>query len=253
MGPCTWLAAYPRSGTTWARTLVQELVDDAGEHPDVAAGSVLATHKTYDGHVARYGADMIGFVHVVRHPVDVLLGEAARFGRSQTPDVGTNVPLDQDQLDGIVLDYLERLELEGPDAPQHRLGMGSWGEHTMAWLDAREAHPHLLLRYEDLAADPTGELRRIAGFLRVEFSDEAIADIVHRRSPSWIEGVQAPLVRTAIGETADLGWHAREQVAARYGEAMGRLGYSIDHDQPVVPLPVALRTSVPVPELSAVS
>ncbi|MEM6928804.1 MAG: sulfotransferase domain-containing protein, partial [Myxococcota bacterium] len=217
--------------------------------PDLASGGLLATQMTYDRHVERYGAAMHGFVHVVRHPADVLLTEAAYFRRTTTPDPGRrNVPLDDDQLEGLVLDYLHAMEHGGPDTPHARMGMGSWAEHTDSWLHARANHAHILLRYEDLGTDPVGELRRVADFLRLEVSDDILDATVRRRAASWLRRVQEHEIRDRAGQPSELGAMARERIADRFGDTMIRVGYTDDPVHTLRPLSDDLRAVTPLAE-----
>ncbi len=240
MGPRSWLAAHPHSGAAWVRTLVQEIVGSVPAS-DVEVGELLTTAVTYDRHIDRFGATMYGFVHVVRHPADVLLAEAARTSRSRPSEAfRPSVPLDADQLDALVL---EQLTLVGPAGR----GVGSWADHTASWLDARADHPHILLRFEDLGADPRSELRRLACFLGVELGERTLERIVRLRSTSWLERLQAPALRTALGRAASLGATVRDRIVEHFGEQMGRLGYSIAPERPVVALREPLHGVAPLP------
>ena len=169
MKPCTWLATYPKSGTTWTRFLIHELLagpaeqssdldrvipsihanDDAWKTP-LQRGGVLATHKEYRSHSERYGSDLRGFVHVIRHPADVLLSEARFFCLMQAGDVERKEGrVDAERLESLFVDYLTVMMHGGQTDKHRRLGMGSWSQHLESWLDARERHRHVLVRYED--------------------------------------------------------------------------------------------------------
>ena len=56
--------------------------------------------------------------------------------------------------------------------------MGGWGENVRSWLDARSRLPGLVLRYEDLLADPAPEVRRVAAFLGLTPDDADVTRAV---------------------------------------------------------------------------
>jgi hypothetical protein len=63
----------------------------------------------------------------------------------------------------------------------------SWGEHVQGWT-ALKACPLLLLRYEDLLADPALGVRRIAEFLDRPLAPEQVAAIVAATSFDELKG-----------------------------------------------------------------
>jgi aryl sulfotransferase len=63
-------------------------------------------------------------------------------------------------------------------------GYPFWGNmhHNQRWWSYRHLDNILLVHYADLKADPLGEIHRIADFLDIELSDEALANVVDRTS-----------------------------------------------------------------------
>jgi Sulfotransferase domain len=53
----------------------------------------------------------------------------------------------------------------------------SWGEHVAAWTVLKR-FPLLVLRYEDLLANAETGVRRIAGFLGKQVSEQQVRDVV---------------------------------------------------------------------------
>jgi len=248
--PCTWLAAYPRSGTTWVRFLVHDLLagpvarssdldrivppmpvaDDRRswlDHP-----GLLATHQAPPAPHQRSGPHLHGFVHVLRHPADALLSEARYHCLRQSPAIAhTEGGLDPDRLDRLLLDYLDEVSTDGCTDEHRRLGTGSWAEHTSSWLAARDAHPHVVIRYEDLARDPEGEVRRLATFLRQSPPDDEIRRIVYRCSAASLRRMQEDeIARRDEGRFYEGGrFHAAYDVGLRFlGPARRGEGESLD-------------------------
>ncbi|MEN0063454.1 MAG: sulfotransferase domain-containing protein [Myxococcota bacterium] len=296
MVPCTWLATYPKSGTTWTRFLIHELlVGPAARSSDLDAvipsihanhqdwkrhlerGGILCTHKEHGRHTEKYGTEMHGFIHVVRHPADVLLSEARFFCLMQAGDVERREgSVDAARLDGLFADYLTVMMHGGQTEKHRRVGMGTWGEHTASWLAARAHYPHVVIRYEDLTQDPVHELRRIAVFLGLERSNDELGSIVERCSADALRRMQELEIarretgrfyhgdefkpaydlglrfvgKAMVGEGKQLGVQALERLEELFGEAMTRAGYTADPDDPVVAA-ARLRGLIPLPDVAA--
>jgi len=82
-------------------------------------------------------------------------------------------------MDGYVSHFVS-----GEASPE----FGSWGENVGSWIAAKQnsrkfrAGNFLLVRYEDMIADPDAELTRIAHFLKIECPRERITRAVERSS-----------------------------------------------------------------------
>lgn len=200
-GGIVWIASFPKSGNTWVRMILGSLLGGGGapdfaqfgghcpsgahfrwlaDTLDIDAGDLtgplltaarvqayravaregrrwLKVHDAFDP--ALFPADVTArSVYVVRDPRDV------------APSWADHMNVD---LDGAVARLCEagftasRAGLRYHDqAPQT---FGSWSQNVRSWIDA-PARPLLLLRYEDLLADPVEQVTRLARFLG--FSDD---------------------------------------------------------------------------------
>ncbi len=163
----TFLVSYPRSGNTWTRFLVANLVHPGGEVtftnienliPDNSTQSsktlkstprprIIKTHEYFDH---RYPKT----IYIVRDPRDVALSNY-NFHRKYR-HIDDNMPLDR-FIDGFVSGHL----LEQ--------AWGTWAENVASWVYAREhSDRFLLLRYEDMMANAVAELARIADFMGID-------------------------------------------------------------------------------------
>ena len=295
MPPSTWVAAYQKSDTTWTRFLLCRLVFGPfaastqvdAQVPNIhgngdhwlgmlqRGGAHLATHKRYDTLVARYGGCVGGFVHVVRHPADVLLSEARFFCLSHAGTVArTEGSVTQARVEQMFRDYLTVMLAKGESLRHERMGMGSWAAHAQSWLDARDAHPHVLLRYEDLKAEPLAEVRRVAAFLGLDPTDAELEAVIADCSAERMRAMQEREVaekqvgslyygeqwqpaydmglrfvgRARVGDGLQLGEHALARIVDLFGPTMERLGYDADPATPVAPRP-ALREDTPLHDL----
>jgi len=98
--------------------------------------------------------------------------------------------------------------------------LGSWGENVGSWLGARSGYPgFLLLRYEDLLADPGFWLARAANFAGWPSDAETIAQAIKRASSgmaassgNWQSDLPEPFVA---------------RLEAAWGHVMACAGYEL--------------------------
>lgn len=192
-----WLASYPKSGNTWLR-LALACLGNAGRLPDLRAPDELCPNAASlewmqslldlpvgdmtPGEQAlmrteacrMYGVTTDGSAFLKIHDAY----DAASFG--SVPSAGT-VLIVRDPRDvapswadhlGITLDdaiaLMARRDfamgLPGRQQQLHTLQrLGSWSANVQSWLD-HAPRPLLLLRYEDLLAQPAARLTALARF-----------------------------------------------------------------------------------------
>jgi len=184
------LASYPKSGNTWTRFLVanllqrrepvtfaniERIVPDIYLHYDpflsrIPRPRVIKTHESFDPRFRR-------IVLIVRDPRDVAVSyyhHLVKYG-ALAPDAAMGP-------------YLERFVAGRLDA------YGSWGDNVGSWLGARGHRPDfLLLRYEDLLTDATAGLRRVAELIGLDVDDQ---DIAHAVEASRAENMRKLEART---------------------------------------------------------
>jgi hypothetical protein len=169
----TFLTSYPRSGNTWTRFLVgnlvhveepvtflnvERLVPDMYKHSDRRLRSlprprILKSHECFDPRYRR-------IIYVVRDPRDVAVSNY--YWEMKQRSVGEQYPIAE-----FVRRWME---------PIYWPRLGSWGDHVASWLGTRQGHTgFLLLRYEDILADPPRELVKLASLLGIEPTPERLA------------------------------------------------------------------------------
>ncbi|WP_371345960.1 sulfotransferase domain-containing protein [Ancylobacter sp. IITR112] len=212
MSGLTLLASYPKSGNTWLRAFLtshrrrgqaidvnrdlarimnltsRQLQDrHAGlEHEDLTPEQVAllrpltsrciardrpGLYKTHDSHLVPPGArepavpaDVIDrVVYIVRDPRDVAVSAAHHFGQPLATSVA-NIA-DPTRI-------LGRSETGLNDNVEHFVS--SWSAHAASWIDA-EAVNRLVLRYEDLVAQPDQGFARLCRFLDLDDTPDAVA------------------------------------------------------------------------------
>lgn len=238
-----FLTSYPRSGNTWMRFLVgnlihetepvtflklERLLPDMYIHSDRDMRSmprprVIKSHECFDPRYKRV-------VYIVRDPRDVAVSNYHwELKKGSFPD---GFPMQEFVRRWMASDYWLRL--------------GCWGDHVASWLSTRRNHPDfLLIRYEDLMARPQPELAKIARLLRINPTPERLARAVElssadrmrklesKQGGKWLQTKytrqDAPFVRKASSG----GWRAalpNESVAlieSTWQAQMSELGYEL--------------------------
>lgn len=177
----TFVVSYPRSGNTWTRFLIANLVnpDESVSFknierliPDTSSQSnralkrtprprIIKTHQYFDH---RYGR----IIYIVRDPRDVALSYYD-FQRKYR-QIADDYP-----LESYVNDFV--------DGKLISADWGTWEENVASWISTRgHSSKFLLLRYEDMIADTTRELARIARHLGIDPSPERLRSAIERSS-----------------------------------------------------------------------
>ena len=204
-GPWTiWLASYPKSGNTWLRAMLTALrngpqldVNDLDGGPiasardhveswigfassDLTPGELDRTldevrfRKIHDALLsAPEGAPIVpsdrtkGAVYVTRDPRDVAVSYAYHTGRTH-----------EWAVDELANPAAFMVGPPGASGAQARMRLGTWSEHQREWT--RQApFPVLVVRYEDMSADPRAELTRVARFAGVDADQERVVAAVN--------------------------------------------------------------------------
>ena len=237
----TFLVSYPKSGNTWARFLLANLIYSQEEVsfsnlesriPDVYKDTqkelrrvprprILKSHEYFDPRYKKV-------IYIVRDPRDVVVSYYHfHLKKGIIPD---GYPLDQ---------YVARFIAGEVDA------YGSWRENVASWLGTRYGMGNfLLLRYEDMLEQTAHELAKMAAFLGFERSLEEIAKAVslssadrmrkmeQKQTDVWVNTQKTrkdiPFVRNATaGQWQSVLSEAMvANIESSWGDLMRLLGYS---------------------------
>jgi hypothetical protein len=269
MGKIVWLASYPKSGNTWVRAFLHNYIVDAqsphsinslvdfsvaecaaaffGENAGgLSAAQVQrlrpAVHeqltrlhadlvfvKTHNANLAVHGVPLCtpgltaGAVYIVRDPRDVALSYAA-FARK-----------DVDEIIGFMADAGAA---NAGDANQVFEFLSSWSAHAVSWAAAPK---RLLVRYEDLLAEPERYFARIIRFLGTGEVDAArLQRAIGFSSFGELAGQEAAQGYRAAGSAEKFfragkagQWRERlspvqaARIEAVHGEVMQKFGYAL--------------------------
>jgi sulfotransferase family protein len=240
----TFIVSYPRSGNTWTRFLIanllhpdkavtfaniEELIPDAEAQSSrymkrVPSPRVIKSHQYFDHRYRKV-------IYIVRDPRDVVVSyyQFARKYRSVQ---------DGSSLESFVSDFVRgRLS---------SASWGTWGENVSTWTAARHGQESfLLLRYEDLIAGATIELKRLAQFLGIDVTLQHLLDAVNRssadrmrdleksQSDTWVSTKNKRNDIPFIGPASTGNWKAKltdrsvEEIESAWGALMVQVGYEL--------------------------
>lgn len=243
----TFLVSYPKSGNTWTRVLIANLLSPEKPAdfrainrlvPDPSSESkrhftkmprprVIKSHFVFDPRYPRV-------IYIVRDPRDVVISEYHYQRKTRKID------------DGYPLEEYVRRFIAGETYSEN----GSWGEHVSGWLSARDGDPRfLLLYYERLLSDTVEELARIASFLNLSATRERLAEVVTLSSADRMRKLEAQqgdasslmkgsrkdlaFIRTAKSGAwkSDLPESLVERIESAWGPVMHYLGYELQFPQ----------------------
>jgi len=240
----TFVVSYPRSGNTWTRFLIANLVFPSESVtftnierliPDTSSQSsralkrtprprIIKSHTYFDPRYPRV-------LYIVRDPRDLVLSYY-NFQRKYR-QLADDYPL---------ADYVG-------DFVNGRLissGWGSWGENVASWIYTRQHHgSFLLLGYEDMKSDTERELKRIAAFLGLKPTPERLRQAIEASSPERMREMERtqsdqwvatkkhrkdiPFVGTAVSGRwqSELTGTLVSKIESTWGDLMSTLGYPL--------------------------
>lgn len=205
-----WLASYPKSGNTWVRYFlysylvgpVASTAHLARRIPDVHVPGHVEAAEPIDGrllvktHFAwsdahPYSLHTEGFIYILRHPKDALLSNL--HYRRLVARSAESMAMINDRA------YAATFLRERGDPVWRGKGFGTWAEHAASWL-SKPATPHLVLKYEDLRADPLTHFRRAVEFLKVPVDEARLAEAVKASSFDQMRAMEIRAKRGAAGD-----------------------------------------------------
>ncbi len=241
-----FLTSYPRSGNTWTRFLVgnlvhseepvtflnvERLVPDMYKHGDyymrhLPRPRILKSHEVFDPRYKR-------IIYIVRDPRDVAISNYHWEMKQRA--VKDGIPIEQflpDWIGGKVWDRL-----------------GNWGDHVTSWLSTRGDRPgFVMLRYEDLIENPARELVKVANLLGIERSPERLAraadlssadrmrQLEQTQGKKWVQTRYTRQDKPFVRKASSGGWksilspQSVAAIEAAWGDIMTSIGYPLSSE-----------------------
>jgi hypothetical protein len=238
-----FLIAYPKSGNTWTRFLVGNLIFSDRHvdflnipqlipHFDIMPANffkslprprIINCHEAFRPHYRRV-------IYVVRDPRDVAVS-LFHFQRKR------RLIEDTFPLDRFVSHFVAGTAVGPPR-------IGTWAENASSWLAMRKNDSNFLfLRYEDMLRETVPALTKISSFLGLNATPERIAGAVQRSSAGEMRNLEKaqgkewhqskgtrqdiPFVRAASsgGWKGTLSMGALAEIESAWGPLMDEIGY----------------------------
>jgi estrone sulfotransferase len=254
----TFLTSYPRSGNTWTRFLVgnlirpdetvnflnvEKIVPDMYKTADMALRRlprprVLKSHEPFDPRYRKV-------IYIVRDPRDVAVSNY--HWEMKLRSIPEGYPME---------DFIPRWM-----EPQFWLRIGSWADHVNSWLATREGNrSFLLVRYEDLKRNTQAELGRMAAHLGRKTDDaslqraiaassaERMTEMESKQAGQWVATHHTRQDKPFVRQGSAGGWRdvlPPQTVAlleARWGSLMKKLGYELATENPASAIELQTQT-----------
>ena len=251
----TFLTSYPRSGNTWTRFLVgnlvhpaeavtflnlERLVPDMYKHSDRTLRKrprprILKSHECFD---PRYKKT----IYVVRDPRDVAVSNY--YWEMKQGSMDESYPIEK-----FVPRWME---------PVYWPRVGSWGDHVTSWLSTRGGKEgFLLLRYEDLLANPVHEMEKVAGLLgmnpaagklarAVELSSaDRMRSLEKEQGGHWVQTKYTRQDKNFVRKAGSGDWkeilprESVQKIETAWGDIMKTLGYELSTASAILPAAIS--------------
>jgi tetratricopeptide (TPR) repeat protein len=177
----TYLVSYPKSGNTWVRFLLANLLKKEDEDIDFHT-----VHK----HIPEVGSQK-NLLRELKRP---------RLIKSHAPFINAYpkvIYLVRDGRDAYVSFYYHRQKQLSPKIDFNTYLLSEdhypcrWGEHVLSWLREKQQTRLLVVKYEDLKNDCFSQLRRMLVFLGVNRESNRIEAAIKASSFENMKRIEA--------------------------------------------------------------
>lgn len=234
-----WLVSFPRSGNTWMRFLIanilypeedvnykslNRLVPDFHQHKHwetLGVKKPLAVKSHY-----AWMLEYEKVIYIYRDVRDVAL---SHYYFSHVKRNGGRKE-DRERTFG---EYLKKVFIEGE--PWNQPPFGGWDRHVWFWVSGKPSIPFILVKYEELWQHPYEEMKKIIEFLGIKIKHTADIQVaINKSNFDELEKIRArngvhPKAKGLKGRPG--GWKEtltegqQDLIWEEFGETMEKLGY----------------------------
>lgn len=174
-----FIVTYPRSGTTWMQMILYQLTTDG----DMAIGHIAEVCPWFErAAINRRDFQRLPSPRVFKSHLPYWFMPKGRGKYLYVARNGKDVAVSFYHFYKSHFRYRHGFERFFRDFMRGWVVYGSWFQHVRGWWKHRDRPNVLFLRYEDLAADLEGTIRRIAAFCGLEIPPDAMPRILQRCS-----------------------------------------------------------------------
>jgi hypothetical protein len=215
-----WIASYPKSGNTWVRAFLHNLMKARNGEGDEQDINEMARFSTWDLDKKRY-AHFLGFepdnalhrceIAATRHAVHQQVADAAEglifvkthnglvmdrghatvnFAATAGAVYVVRNPLDvaisyAHHSGRSIDDAIEYMSMTGAETAGNDISVyevhGSWSQHVWSWTRNNNRELHVM-RYEDMLAEPGEAFAALARHLLIDFTRRQLRSAIERSS-----------------------------------------------------------------------
>ncbi|MGY8995010.1 MAG: sulfotransferase domain-containing protein [Alphaproteobacteria bacterium] len=216
MSKIIWIASYPKSGNTWTRIFLFNLLADAPDPLPLSEVSRMSTSDTVlrwyaevdDRDPATWTTEDVADLRlaVQRHMTTLSVEPTFMKTHAALVPMAGRQPFDMEATAGAIYIVRNPLDIAASYArhtgvpvdeiikvmstPNHMLPrnetlaeflQGGWSQHVMSWTRSPNPAVHIM-RYEDMAADASLAFGKVCSFLKLDLEPERIARAVDHAS-----------------------------------------------------------------------
>lgn len=200
-----WLVSYPKSGNTWMRFLLANLIygiqEDISELeyliPDIHNGLddyyfflrdtlIIKTHLKCDKNFEIFNdllTSTVGFIYLVRNPIDIMLSNwnylllTSNLLKKLVDDG------ELDKIDYIFAEYVDKFIDYKGYLGWIDVGIGNLEENFNSWLDCNlYQFPNIIMSYENLISNTYLETTKICNFLDLQVNEKQVKQSIENSS-----------------------------------------------------------------------
>ena len=187
-----FIVSYPKSGNTWLRFLLANMVcdesitfDNINNHiPDIYQVTFGDLNKIKHPAIFKshepFNPSYMNVIYLVRNPVDVAFS-LYNWGFNRQ---GLSIPI-SDFVDKFLYGTVQS-------------GYGTWGEHVGSWMSTANPRRRLLLiQYEAMLNEPCLYLRKISNYFDLQ-PEKDLYDAIERSNPENMKKLEANKSRKIV-------------------------------------------------------